>query len=399
MGRRVIPPNPSIGERIRTRRTLRRWSIRFAASRAGMSHTTWSRVEKGEQQPDRYTIAEFATALECSTTDLTGQPHMPSDRLLETAHARVERLWQSLLEIAPDEPPDRPVQPIEALTERVDLLDGRYHVCDYASTGQILPDLLRDLHAAMAGPDTCAASLLMVRATYVATFTLRYLGYVKDCAFAAERCRQAAERVDEPVPLAVADWVRAHAVLASGRFRRALTLTTRAADELRRHLDADTALEMLGMLHLTSALSVLAERRTADAFAHVAEAADLAARTGETGSWSMFFGPANVGIWRVGLEVDAGEPGRAVQTAAGVNPAGLPSMTRQGPYYLDLGRALAAVDRDQDAERMLLTAERLAPQFVRSSTSAQTTARFLLERSRRRSALHGLCERMGMGIA
>jgi hypothetical protein len=240
---------------------------------------------------------------------------------------------------------------------------------------------------------------MVLRATYGAVFTLKGLGYVRECALAAERCRQAAERLDEPVALAVADYVRAHAVLGGGSFQRARTLTSRAAGELDRHITADTAPEVLGMLHLTSALCVLAEKRSTDAFAHLAEAERLAAHTGETQSWSLYFGPTNVGFWRVGLEVDAGEPGHAVETAAGVNPTVVLSKSRQSMYYVDLARALADVGRDQDAERMLLTAERLAPQRVRSSVPARATAWFLYERARRGSALYGLCERMGMGIA
>jgi transcriptional regulator with XRE-family HTH domain len=42
----------TIGERIKARRLLRGWSIRYAASRAGISHATWSRIERGRQAAD-----------------------------------------------------------------------------------------------------------------------------------------------------------------------------------------------------------------------------------------------------------------------------------------------------------------------------------------------------------
>jgi transcriptional regulator with XRE-family HTH domain len=395
MARRAA--DPSIGERIKTRRELRGWSMRHAASVSGMAHTTWGRVERGEIRADRYLIADIASALECSVTDLTGQPHAPADRALEMAHARVEPLWRALLETAPDEPPDRPAQPIEALTKRAELLEDRRLACDYAGTGQILPDLLRDLHAATAGPDSRAATVLMVRATNTARGTLMGLGYVKDCALAAERCRQAAEQADAPVPLAVADYSRAFAALAGGSFRRALTVAARAATALERYLTVDMAPEVLGMLHLQSALCVLADKRPADAFTHVAEAEKLAARTGETRSFGDF-GPTNVGIWRVGLHVDAGEPGRAVETAARISPTALPSRNRQAQFNIDLARALADVGRDQDSERMLLVAERLAPQHVRSSVAARALARDLLERTKRQSPLYGLCGRLNVAV-
>ncbi len=54
--------------------------------------------------------------------------------------------------------------------------------------------------------------------------------------------------------------------------------------------------------------------------------------------------------------------------------------------------------RNDDAVRMLLTAEHVAPQHTRSSAAARETARALLREARRGTApgLHGLCERMGV---
>ncbi|MFD0520219.1 helix-turn-helix domain-containing protein [Paractinoplanes durhamensis] len=59
--------DPEVGERIRARRLLRGWSIRYAASRAGVSHATWSRIERGRQAADnRFMLADIAGALECA---------------------------------------------------------------------------------------------------------------------------------------------------------------------------------------------------------------------------------------------------------------------------------------------------------------------------------------------
>ena len=192
--------------------------------------------------------------------ELTGQAYVPGDRDLETAHARVERVWRALVEIAPDEPPSRPVLATAALVEMTELANQRRRQCDYAGAGRILPDLLGDLHAACCGPDSRAGLTLLVKALYVATFTLRNLGYVAEATLAAERCRQAAERLDAPVPLAISDWLRAHTAIAAGSFRRSLTLTTRAADALSQHMDELTAPEVLGMLNLTSALAALGDK-------------------------------------------------------------------------------------------------------------------------------------------
>jgi transcriptional regulator with XRE-family HTH domain len=396
---RTLQLDSSIGERIRVRRKARDWSLRQAGDRAGVAASTWKRVEDGELRTDRYRLADFAAALECRVTDLTGQPYIPADRALEAAHGGVQSLWQTLLETAPDEPvvaTDGISPPMSKMDQDVTDLEERYHACDYAATGQMLAKLIPALHAAQAGPSMRAATLLMVRITYIAMGTLRNLGYPAESAFAAERCRQSAERLDEPVPLAVAEFVRAHAAIAGGSFGRAYTLASRAARELEPHLDLDTALDVSGMLHLTSGLAALVERPT-DAFAHVAEARRLAEETGETTSWNMFFGPTNVDVWRVSLETDAGEPDRAIEAAGSVNISLLP-VSRQSYYYVDLARAYTDLGpgHGREAERALLTADRISPQRVRSSPSAQSAARYLLEQSRRSSPLGGLCERMGI---
>jgi len=397
MPRRAVPADPSIGERIRTRRQLRRWSIRHAASRAGIAHTTWSRIEQGTLRTDRYMVADLAAALECSVADLTGQPHIPADRQLERAHTRVEPMWLALLEIAPDEPSDRVPLALSELASRMELLDAHRTRSDYAAVGQILPDLLRDLHASSHGPDGAAALRMLVDATTTARGVFRGLGYLAEATLAAERCRQAAEQLGEPVPLAVADWARANTAAGAGSHRRSLTLSLRAADELGGHMDNDGATAVLGMLHLMSALSTL-RTNPGEAFAHLDESAALAERTGETRRWWMWFGPTNVGIWRMGAEVDAGDAGQAIEVSRRLHPGQLESAHRQATYYLELARAFADLDgaQDQQAERALLTAERLAPQPMRSDTAARETARFLLERSQRGSALRGMCERMGV---
>jgi len=111
---------------------------------------------------------------------------------------------------------------------------------------------------------------------------------------------------------------------------------------------------------------------------------------------SLFFGPTNVHIWSIGIEVDGGEPARAVAIAENTNPATIAAGCRQVFYYADTARALAQLrGRDREAIRFLLTAERIAPQHLHASPIAQETTRALLERSGG-AELRGLCERLGV---
>ncbi|GAA4456848.1 helix-turn-helix domain-containing protein [Phytohabitans houttuyneae] len=393
--------DPTIGERIRARRLVRGWSIRYAASRAGVSHATWSRIERGLQAADnRFMLAEIAGALECSPTELAGTPVPAADRAAVAAHAEVHGIRQALVDIDLGEPPSSPPPPIGDLARAVALADTLRQACDYAGANRLTPALLRDLHAASAGPERGRALRLMVEATFIASSVLRNLGHPAEAWLGAERCRDAADVTEDPVLQAYAAYARASAATACGSYRRGLALAGRAVDDLQPHVGRPGGAAMLGSLQLICAYASRGEKRLDDSRAWSAEAAQLASRTGETTALNLFFGPTNVGIWGIGIEVDGGDPGRAAEIARNTNPAAIPAGFRQVFYYADTARALARLrGRDREAVRFLLTAERLAPQHVHTSAMAQETTRALLERSRRMAGgteLRGLCERMSV---
>jgi len=395
MPRRAVPIDPSIGERIQARRDLRRWSIRYAASRAGIAHTTWSRIERGELRTDRYMVADIAAALECSITDLTGQPYSPADRQLEAAHIAAERLWQAMMALPLDEPPAAGAQAAGGLQREAELIRDLYARTDYAGALGRLVGLVPVLHTAAHGPEAAAALTAAVQVYGVGMGALLNLGHPAYAWLAAQRCTEAAQRLDDPAALAVAAVNRGRVSSHTGAFAPARSTVERAADELDRHTDGPAALDVLGFTHLARAHHATGMRDQDAAAEHLAEAARLAERTGETEAWDLQWGPRNVGLWTVSHQIDTGRPGEAVETAAGLNVATLPAV-RTVYLYTDLARALTDVRRDDEAIRMLMTAERVAPQHTRSSAAARETARALLHKARRASAVQGLCERMGV---
>ena len=395
MPRRAVPIDPSIGERIQARRELRGWSIRHAASRAGIAHTTWSRIERGELRTDRYLVADIAAALECSITNLTGQPYAPADRQLEAAHIAAERLWQTMMALPPDEPPSAGSEPTGDLWRESELIRDLYARTDYAGALGRLVGLVPVLHTAAHGPDSATALTSAVQVYGVGMGALLSLGHPAYAWLAAERCVEAAQRLGDPAALAVAAINRGRVSANTGAFGPAFATVDRAADELERHTDSPAALDVLGFTHLARAHHATGMRNEGAAAGHLAEAARLAERTGESAAWDLQWGARNVGLWTVAHQIDTGRPGEAVATAAHLSVATLPPI-RQVNLYTDLARALTDVRRDDEAVRMLMIAERVAPQHTRSSAAARETARSLLPKVRRASPVQGLCERMGV---
>lgn len=389
--------DPTIGERIATRRRMRRLSVRQAADRAGIANSTWSRIERGLIAADnRFVLADIARALDCATHDLTGVTGGGDDRL-QAARAHLNRVRQALVEADLRDPPLADAPPADVLARETELVRDLRVRCDLTGLGQRLPVLLPGLHAAVAGPDRATALPLLVSAAESAMTYLMSLGEVADGWLAAERAQQAAEELEDPVLLGFAGWCRTHAVAAMGSYPRAAALARRTADEVDRHSAAPGGLELLGMLHLTCAQTAYGSHDPGEAAGRLDAATQLAERTGETDWASLYFGPTNVAFWKVSLEADAGDPGRALEYAAGVVPARCPSPLRQSGFHASSARALARLRRHDEAVRHLLAAERIAPERVRASTTVRETARGLLETARRDAggaALRGLCERL-----
>lgn len=394
------PHDPTIGDRIKARREVLGYSVRFAASRSGLSHATWSRIERGEQGADnRFTLAAIAEALRCSVTDLTGQTSSSTDSSVAELDAAAYETVMAATEADLEYEPTGAPLPVDVLRREIDLIRDLRVRCDFLGAHRRLPAAIRAVHAAADTADRDQALALMVEVTEAARVAVRYTSQAASASLVAERGRQAAQLLGDPVMLGLAGWSVGQAALACGLYRRAAAVAERSFDALSPHADTPRATEMLGQLLMSAAFAHYALGDVDAATVRVAEAGRLAERTGDTDTFGLMFGPTNIDIWRVSMEVDGGEPGRALEIAKQVNPSAIESVSRQTSFYLDTGRSLARLRRDEAAVRQLLTAERLAPQRVRSDPLVAETARSLLDRARRHAGgveLRGLCERVGV---
>jgi transcriptional regulator with XRE-family HTH domain len=383
---RSASPDRTIGDRIRARRLMRAWSIRLAADRAGISHASWSRIERGLQAADnRFVLANIAAALQCSIVDLAGTPMPSADRQAAEAQSSVSALRRALVEIDPaiDVPATR--RPIDELARDLTLLRRLRHDCEYARAMTLAPHVVNELYAACDGPERGPALRMLCEATFLASSMLRSLGHPAHAWLGAERCHDIASETGDPVLVGLAAFARACAAIVCGSYQRARTITEHAVSA------PSPGLEITGALHLVG--SVAARE---DGWAN--EAANIAQRTGETTSHALYFGPANVSLWRLGMRVESGDPHQALVAAQTVDMSAVQAKSRLVFFHTDLARAYAGLrSRDDDAIRHLRIAERLAPQHVHTSPLLQETTRALLDRAKRRAggaALRGLCERM-----
>lgn len=389
-----------IGKRVRAFRERRGLSVRTCADLAGLSKSFLSDIENGRRRLERRShISALAEVLRVSVNELIGQPFPPDDPTSSAAHAAVADVRLALVSTGLDaaEPATaRTMDELEAATHRA--LDLR-QACEYEEVGRILPDLIRDLHAAAArgGADRRRALRAIVLLSQGAVLWLKNLNAADLAWVAADRGRQAALRLEDPLWSAVAAFSVAQGLLSLGANARAGQVAEAACDTVPK--DTSEGMQVYGMQCLTAALAAVAAGRRADAEEPLAEARQVAARTGQCNAFWLAFGPVNVELWRLSIAVETGEAGRAVEIGNGIDPRQIPVRSRRSSYWVDLGRGLAQAGRSEAALRALMQAESLAPVRVRNNPFAREIVGDQLRRAIRSAGsveLRGMAHRMGV---
>ncbi len=391
----------ALGWRIREVRCWRGLTLREAADLAGRSFSFWGQVERGEKPvANRATLEAMASALQVHPAELTGQPWAPRDAVGAEAQAGLLAIEIALERYELGVDPEVPVRAWPRIQADIDrLVHLRHHVVDYAVQGELASALIGELQAAYVRLPQRRREVLhgLITAYYEAASITKALRGCGSAGLAVRAVQQCAEALDEVVWLGYAAWTRGimtGQLDRAGQYRRSVVV----AETLTSRLDSSDALQACGMLHLSAALAAGAQDDHDTAATHLAEASALAARMDtEVGTWAgLWFGPTNVGMWRTSIAVEVGQ---ALQAAKTVHPELLPNR-RQTEFWAEVGRALAAEKKTRDkAVRVLVHAERLAPQRIRHDVFVREAVAGLLRTARRDAGgreLRGLAWRMGL---
>lgn len=389
-----------IGQRVRELRIWRRKSLEATAQLAGISYGYLGQIERNEKPvARRQTLEGIARALKVHPGEFTNRPLGPGSSVSSAAHAHLEEIEAVLTEYwpgeVPDDAPGHPWKQVRAkLTKLVDELRPQ---AQYEAMAELVPDLIRDLLLYASKSQQRSAALKGLIGTYHATarvtsaLNASHLGYL-----AAERVSQAAKLLEDPQWLGVAAWTRAHYISSLSRPRQ-YDLAIKAIDA------PGSRLESRGMSHLTAALAKAAQGEEDTAKAHLAEAGDMANSLGLAnstwGAGTMNFGKSNVGIWKVTLGVELGAGAGIAEVARGVEWQSI-SVSRQGAYWMELGRGLVEDKRTVDAGlEALLKAEELTPEQFQANAFVRDAVVTMLAKARRDAGgreLRGLAYRLGV---
>jgi transcriptional regulator with XRE-family HTH domain len=248
----------TIGARLRTLRRWRGKSQVELAGLAGLSPSFLSMVETGQRPLDRRShIAALASALKVSETDLVGGPHLTPDPLQSDPHMGIPALRVALQTNTFTAPAVDRARPLAELARVVtDKIEPSRRACNYVSAGQLLPDVLDELHYHVAASTDEAAERLalqsLVEACVCATFTAKNLNYTDLAHLAAVRAEQAAARLNDPIYQGKADFVWLLTLPRAGSWDRNLIAAERVANQLQPHASDPLGLQVLGMITLTA---------------------------------------------------------------------------------------------------------------------------------------------------
>ncbi|MGH3696613.1 MAG: helix-turn-helix domain-containing protein [Pseudonocardiaceae bacterium] len=377
----------AIGERVRVRRTAGRRKKTVVAGLAGITADYLYQIERGTKLPTVAVLMKLAGVLGVPVAELLDHETMvgrPANRaigeaiycalvnptlttsepsLVAEVHDRVAQAWRTW----------------QTSPQRYSQLVGH------------LPQLIMDTESAVQAyqaeavtswrhAKSCVADLYSL----VRTVTKR-LGRFDLSLLAAERAERAAEAADDPLRVGVARWNLAQVLLADGQPESAELVAMRASDALG-PLVADGGSKMAaiyGALLLLGAVAVARQGDTWTAHSRLQEVVPLANRTGECNTLWTAFGPTNVAMYAVTVEIEAGEAVEGLRLAEQINYRNSPSIERRVAFLLDQAKGYEQRHDYATALLLLHAAEREAPEDMQHRPAAHAILRTVIEHGRR----------------
>ncbi|MFI6772505.1 multiprotein-bridging factor 1 family protein [Nocardia sp. NPDC050412] len=235
-----------------------------------------------------------------------------------------------------------------------------------------LPALIRQTYGALRDNPSPEVYDLLCNAFNAADRMCRRFGFMSLTIPAVDRYDWAAAHSGDRLAVAVGKVMRTRLLVYQDSTDLALMLVDKALVEAQG--DSDDALSVMGAAHLAGAVAAARGLRLDTARDHIAEARLIGSRLGfETRAYETLFGPANTEIHSVGVELEAGDPGRAAREGSALILPPSIAKTRAGHLWQDIARAWVMTGQPDKAIKALNVARRVAPQQTKLHPSVRET--------------------------
>lgn len=374
-----------VGERVRFYRTAARQTKTVVAGLTGITPDYLYQIERGQKLPTLAVLAQLAEVLRVDLGDLLN--HQPSPERKHSTGTYGDILCRALTD------PARQSRDVPSLPDLRRGVLAAWHTWQtsprrYSTVMNQLPGLIAATDAAVRAAPTggrraahrTAADLYGL----LRTVTKR-VGRGDLSLLAADRAVRAAEAADDPVRLAGANWNLTQVLLTDGQAEGAEMVALHSVEDLQPSAaegNAD-ALALSGALLLMAAIAAARRGDAWTARDRLRESVPLAERTGERNTCWTAFGPTNVAMYAVSVEVESGEAVEGLRLAERIEHEQSPSIERRVAFLLDQAKGYQQ-RRDYGNAMVLLTAaEREAPEDIRYRPAAHAVLLGIAERGRR----------------
>ncbi|QWF82056.1 helix-turn-helix domain-containing protein [Amycolatopsis sp. CA-230715] len=376
-----------VGDRIRFYRTAAHQTKTVVAGLTGITPDYLYQIERGQKLPTIAVLAQLADVLRVELGDLLSPAPAADDKhTIAKVGATIHRALTG---------------PLPEPTNEPKLAELHHDVLDAWATWQTspiryslltarLPGLIVETEVALRVAEArdrraahrCAADLYGL----VRTVTKR-IGRRDVSLLVADRAIRAAEVADDPVRLAAANWNLAQVLLADNEPEMAGATAIQARESLQsRVCESTDARAVSGSLLLISAIAAVRRGNPWTARDRLREAVTLAAQVGERNTCWTAFGPTNVAMYAVSVEIESGEAVEGLRLAKKIDQGRSPSIERRVAFLLDQAKGHGQRRDYAAALQLLNTAENEAPEDIRHRPSAHAVLHTVMERGRRSTA-------------
>ena len=269
---------------------------------------------------------------------------------------------------------------LDAVVGRAIRLEQR---SQYVALSALLPGVIAEARRSISQTPSiadsgAARSLSMART--VEAFVLVKQDRPAEAQAAATDAVQIAQATADPVLVGTTLRCLAETHMRGATYEVAADLAIEGASHIGRHRATDAAaiaVQGAGLLTAATASARAGERGPAiELLEAAAICADELARD-QIGA--LVFGPTNLAIHRVAVEVELGDPIEALRQADKFRLAPNAALSeRQARYLLDVARAQAEVGQASEAVSTLLQAESIGPEEIRTHRHSKTVLSKLL---------------------
>lgn len=360
-------PDMPTGQLIRLYRIDRKKSTVSIATHAGITVRYLEMIEAGTKTPTLHVLRRVAKVLGVRTSTLLGEA--PSEDHEGPVNPRLAKIERALFTY-------RSVSLFEREVE-TDLLDvdGRiaaaeetwYIAQDSYMVLSLLPGLIVDTERVVRdsgnSPESCKVAYRLYR---LVRGVMKHVGRIDLCSMLADRCMRYAEETEDSLVAAAASWTLGQSLISNDMPHGALDVAMVSAERLETTLDDGTP-EHFSVYGGLIQLAAMAATRTGDPWRgrellrdKAKPAADV---VGEGQNYhNIFFGPTNVAIHAVAVELENGEPGEALRLANCIDITKTASRERQYAHLIHVARCYELKCNDAAVLIHLQMAEKIRPQ-------------------------------------